>query len=79
MLEEISRLGLEDNYIATQQQFVQNASLEDIHQVIKQHLNEQQMIYLVVGDAATQLKRIKELGYGEPVELDIHGEPVNPI
>ena len=79
MLEEISRLGLEDNYIATQQEFVQNASLKDIHQVIKQHLNEQQMIYLVVGDAETQLERIKGLGYGEPVELDIYGEPVNPI
>ena len=37
------------------------------------------MIYLVVGDAETQLERIKELGYGVPVELDIHGEPVNPI
>jgi zinc protease len=79
MLEEISTLGLSDNYIAHQQAFVQNATLEDIHQVIKQHLNEQQMIYLVVGDAATQLERIKALGYGEPVVLDIYGNPVNPI
>ena len=32
------------------------------------------MIYLVVGDAETQLSRMKELGYGEPILLDIDGE-----
>ena len=45
-------------------------------QVINQYLNEQQMIYLVVGDAKTQLKRMKGLGYGEPIVLNIDGDLV---
>lgn len=77
MLEEISNFDLASDYIARQQAFVRNATLKDIHSVINKHLNEQQMIYLVVGDAATQLPRIKELGYGEPTVLDIYGYPVN--
>ncbi|NVK55171.1 MAG: insulinase family protein [Alteromonadaceae bacterium] len=77
MLENISRFELADDYIAQQQDFVQSASLEDIHKVINTHLNEQNMIYLVVGDAATQLERIEELGYGKPVQLDIHGNILN--
>jgi hypothetical protein len=29
-----------------------------------------------VGDGQTQLDRIKELGYGDPIVLDVHGRPV---
>ena len=36
-------------------------------------LDESQMIYVVVGDAETQLCRMAELGYGEPVALNIYG------
>jgi zinc protease len=35
------------------------------------------MIYVVVGDAATQRERLSALGYGQPVLLDIHGRPVH--
>jgi hypothetical protein len=31
------------------------------------------MIYVVVGDAETQLGQMAELGHGEPVVLDIDG------
>ncbi|MFT5989514.1 MAG: zinc protease, partial [Neolewinella sp.] len=34
-----------------------------------QYLKPGEMIWLVVGDAATQLERMKELGYGEAVRL----------
>ena len=35
------------------------------------------MIYVVVGDAATQLEQLKELGLGDPVLLDADGNPVS--
>ena len=31
------------------------------------------MVYLVVGDAETQLGRVAELGYGVPALLDLYG------
>jgi zinc protease len=34
------------------------------------------MVYLVVGDAETQLPRMKELGLGEPIVLDRKGNVV---
>ena len=37
------------------------------------------MLYLVVGDAATQVKRLKEVGLGEPVLLDKEGEKVEKV
>ncbi|MDC8831681.1 M16 family metallopeptidase [Alteromonas gilva] len=77
MLQNISRFDLAEDYIAQQQGFVQSATLEEIHRVINTYLNEQQMIYLVVGDAATQLERIEKLGYGKPVVLDIYGNKLH--
>lgn len=76
MLENMSRFNLASDYIEQQQAFVEQAELEDIHQLIATYLNEQQMVYVVVGDARTQLSRIKELGYGDPIILDIDGNKI---
>ena len=46
----------------------------DVHATIGRHMNEQQMIYVVVGDARTQRDRVADLGYGAPVQLDLHGQ-----
>ena len=35
-----------------------------------------EMIYLVVGDAATQLEGMKSLGFGNPILLDSNGVPI---
>ena len=48
-------------------------TLDDFHEVIDTYLDESRMIYVVVGDAETQLGRVPELDYGEPVVLDIYG------
>ena len=34
------------------------------------YLRPDQMIYLVVGDAATQLEKLEQLGFGKPVLLN---------
>ncbi len=40
-------------------------SVERIRSLAKKYTDPSKMIYLVVGDAATQLEGLKELGYGE--------------
>ena len=48
------------------------------HQALaQQYLDPNKMIYLVVGDAATQLEGLKQLGLGDPIVLDKDGNPVN--
>ena len=47
-------------------------SANDYKDIISSYLNEDDMIYVVVGDKATQFKEVKALG--KPVvELDIFG------
>ncbi len=40
-------------------------------------MDESEMIWIVVGDGATQRDRVAELGYGEPVELDRRGVAID--
>ncbi len=76
MLQNISLYQLPNNYVEQQQQYVSDVKLAEVHQVINEYINEQQMVYLVVGDAKTQLERMKGLGYGEPIVLNIDGDVI---
>ncbi len=73
LLRRMSRLDLPSDFVEREQDELLAMTLEDFREVITTYLDESRMIYLVVGDAQTQLHRIAELGYGEPVLLDIHG------
>ena len=54
-----------------------NMNLEDFKSVINKNLGEDQMIYVVVGDGASQLSEVNQLGKGQAIELDIHGNLLN--
>jgi zinc protease len=43
---------------------------ERISVLANQYINPNKMIWLIVGDAATQLERMKELGFGEAVLIN---------
>ncbi len=43
---------------------------------INKYINPDKMVYLVVGDAKTQLPRMKGLGLGEPIILSRIGEVI---
>ncbi len=63
MLENISKYGWSNNYVKQREQLVKNMTVEDIRRLARQYLNPNQMVWLVVGDAKTQLPRMKELGF----------------
>ena len=46
------------------------------NQLAQKYINPDRMIYLVVGDAETQLDKLRELGLGEPILLDTDGNRV---
>ena len=75
LLRRMSRLGLPPDFLESDQATLLGMTLEDFRAVINTYLDESRMIYLVAGDADTQLGRVAELGYGEPVVLDIYGRP----
>ena len=75
LLRRMSRLSLPPDFLERDQETLLEMTLDDFREVIETYLDESRMIYVVVGDAETQLERVAELGYGEPVVLDIYGRP----
>jgi zinc protease len=73
MLENISKYGWKHDYVKEREQIVKAMTVEQIKALSQKYLNADKMIWLVVGDAKTQLPRLKELGFGEPVLINGNG------
>ena len=76
MLHEISKYGKAANFMEKEQAELTSMKLEDYKEMINKYMNEDKMIYLIVGDGATQLEEVKKLGMGDPITLDINGDPI---
>lgn len=70
MLSEISNYNLDHDFIKQREQMVNNLRVEDIKQLANTYIDPEKMYYLIVGDAETQLEKLKDLGFGEPVLLN---------
>lgn len=70
MLREMSQYGLSPNYLNERADIVREMGQQRISQLARQYANPNEMIWLVVGDAATQLERTQQLGFGDPVLLN---------
>lgn len=70
MLENISEYGWSPNYMKEREQVVKDMTVERIQALAKQYADPNKMIWLVVGDAKTQLKPMENLGFGKPVLLN---------
>jgi zinc protease len=66
----MSAYGWKADYVKEREAIVRGMSQQKIKQLADQYLQPDRMIWLVVGDAATQLDRMKELGYGKAVRLN---------
>ena len=73
---QYSRYQWPTDYLEREQAQLAAMDLDQAHALINTHLHEPDMIYLVVGDAETQLERVKQLGLGDPVMLDKAGQPL---
>ena len=67
MLDNISKYGWRASYVQDRQQIVKAMTLAQIQALSQKYLDPSKMVWLVVGDAKTQLPRMKDLGFGEPV------------
>lgn len=71
MLENISYYGWEYDYVTDQETIVKEMTEERVAELAKKYTDPNQMIWLVVGDADTQLSRMEELGYGKPTLINV--------
>ncbi|WP_121364703.1 M16 family metallopeptidase [Flavobacterium limicola] len=70
MLYDISNYNYADDYAKQQENTVKNSSIDAIKKLSEKYLNADKMIYLVIGDAETQLKKLEQIGFGEPILLN---------
>ncbi|KYG75519.1 peptidase M16 [Roseivirga echinicomitans] len=77
MLENMSEYGWSADYVKQQQQIVKDMTVEEIQRLAKEYLDPEKMIWLVVGDAKTQLKKMEQLGFGKPVLINKTSGPEN--
>jgi zinc protease len=74
-LREISKYGKSVNFIEEDQQELMKMTLPDFKAIINQYMNEPDMIYVIVGDKATQWEEVKQLK-GKVTLLDSYGNPI---
>ncbi len=67
MLEDISAYNLPADYVKQEEATVRAMTPESIKELAIKYINPDKMVYVIVGDAATQMKPLKSLGFGEPV------------
>ncbi|MDQ3124369.1 MAG: hypothetical protein M3Q74_02035, partial [Pseudomonadota bacterium] len=67
VLEAIGDYGLPADYLTREAQVVEGLTVRQVQALAAEHLRTDGMIYVVVGDAATQAARLEGLGYGPVV------------
>jgi zinc protease len=68
MLDRIAAYDLPDDYMRQRERIVREMTLERHKELAQTHILPERMVYLVVGDAATQREPLEALGLG-PAEL----------
>ena len=67
LLKSISKYNLPTDYIKQEEEIIRNMTPEKHQELAQKYINPDKMIYVIVGDAATQLEPLEKLGYGKPV------------
>jgi len=76
MLQNMSNYNLSADYVKDREKIVNEMSIDKIQELAKKYINPNKMIWLFVGDAETQLDRLNELGFGQPILLNKTSEKV---
>lgn len=67
VLQAIGDFGLPVDYLARESAIIDGLTVEQVRRMAEARLDTDALIYVVVGDAATQGPRLEALGYGAPV------------
>lgn len=71
VLENIALYNLPDDYIQREVSVLQKITLDEFHALAKKYLDANRMVYIIVGDASTQRRKVEETGIGEVVDYSL--------
>lgn len=70
MLTYIGKYGFSDDWVRKEEDVIRNMTVEDHKAITDKYFDPGRMYYVVVGDAATQMKQLEKVGFGKPVLLE---------
>ncbi len=70
MLYDINNYKYSNDYAKQQENIVKKITIDELKKFSEMYLNANKMIYLIVGDAETQLKKLEQVGFGTPILLN---------
>ena len=70
MLQNIASYNLPVNYAKQRETIVRTMTVDDIRGLANKYLDPNKMIYLIVGDAKTQMSQLEQLGFGKPILIN---------
>lgn len=76
ILQTISKYGRPLDYIERDQQSLLEYDASDVAEMFEVWLKEDEMTYVIVGDAATQLEAVETFAGGEVTLLTLTGDPI---
>jgi len=70
MADNISAYNLPNDYVKQEEVFVKSLTAEKHKDIAQKYINPNQMYYVVVGDAATQISPLEKIGLGKPILVE---------
>jgi len=67
MLSTMTKYGFPDDYIRKEESVIRGMTLDEHKAIADKYIIPDKMYYVIVGDAATQLKPLEKIGFGAPV------------
>jgi len=69
MLQDINTYNLPVDYVKNEENLIKNMTLDMHREIAQKYITPDKMYYVIAGDAATQAKDLKKVGFGEPIVL----------
>ena len=76
MLTNIGAYNMPYDYAQQCNKIVQDITVDDIKSLSEKYLDPNKMIFLIVGDAKTQMQKLEQLGFGSPILLNPKEEAI---
>ncbi|TDJ72010.1 MAG: insulinase family protein [Planctomycetota bacterium] len=76
MLNNISKYGYPAHYVVQRLEQISATSPDEVLRLARQYVRPDNMVILIAGDKESVLPALAELGYGDVVELDARGKPL---
>ena len=75
-IKRVLDYNLSKDYVAKQTEILNAISKNDINELAKKYLPYNNMVIVIVGDKATNLEKVKKLGF-DVLEIDSNGKTIN--